>query len=130
LGIPQEITNNILAISTNKWIILFFVVIFWIIAGCFLDPTGLVVITMPILFEPLVNLGFEPIWIGVVATIAVCIGMITPPVGLNLYVVKGITNYSFEEIVAGSMPFLLVLLFVLIIIIIFPQIVMFLPNTM
>lgn len=130
LGIPQEISTLLFNISTNQWVILTIVLIFWVIAGCILDPMGLVVITMPIMFPPLVEFGFEPVWIGVISTIAVCIGMMTPPVGLNLFVIKGITNSPFQEVVRGSIPFLMVMVFVLLVLIVFPGIVMFLPNTM
>ncbi len=130
LGIPREISGILVGISTSKWVILTFVLLFWVAGGCILDPTGLIVISMPILYPPLLALGFEPIWIGIISTLTICIGMITPPVGLNLYVVKGITDASFEEIVAGSMPFLLVIVVVMLVLIAFPQIVMFVPNAM
>ncbi|MGI6308536.1 MAG: TRAP transporter large permease [Dethiobacteria bacterium] len=130
LGIPREISSILVSINANKWIILSFVLLFWMAGGCILDPTGLIVISMPILYPPLIELGFEPIWIGIISTLTICIGMITPPVGLNLYVVKGITSASFEEIVAGSMPFLLVIVAVMVILVVFPQIVMFVPNAM
>ncbi len=130
LGIPREVSSALVSIDASKWVIFTFILIFWILAGCFLDPTGLLVVTLPILYPPLVELGFEPIWIGIIATLAICIGMITPPVGLNLYVVKGITNSSFEEVVSGSLPFLLVILVIMFLLIVFPQIVMFVPNTM
>lgn len=130
LGIPREISSILVGLSTSKWVILTFVLLFWMAGGCILDPTGLIVISMPILYPPLIALGFEPIWIGIISTLTICIGMITPPVGLNLYVVKGITDASFEEIVAGSMPFLLVIIVVMLVLIVFPQIVMFVPNAM
>ncbi|MDO9535177.1 MAG: TRAP transporter large permease subunit [Bacillota bacterium] len=130
LGIPREVSNALVSIEASRWVILSVVLLFWMAAGCFLDPTGMIVISMPILFPPLVELGFEPIWIGIISTLTICIGMITPPVGLNLYVVKGITNSSFEEVVSGSLPFLLVILIVLLLLVLFPQIVMFVPNSM
>lgn len=131
LGIPREVSNVLVSIAGgNKWVILILVLIFWIIGGCFLDPAGLMVISLPILYPPLIESGFEPLWIGVVSTLTICIGMLTPPVGLNLYVTKGITDCTFEEVVIGSMPFLIVIILTMLLLIAFPQIVTFLPNTM
>lgn len=130
LGIPRVVSHALVSIQASKWIIFTLVMVFWLIAGCFLDPTGLLVITLPILYPPLLELGFDPLWVGIIATMAVCIGMITPPVGLNLYVIKGITNAPFQEVVAGSMPFLLVIVAITLILIAFPQISLFLPNMM
>ena len=130
LSIPQLVTNLILEVNASKWIILFLIYLLWIIMGALLDPGSMIIITMPLLFQPLVNLGFDPIWIGVISTVAVGIGMITPPIGLNLFVVKGITGESFEDVVAGSMPFLGVVIVFLLILTFIPEIIMFLPNRM
>lgn len=130
LSVPQLVTNLILEVNASKWIILFLIYLLWIIMGALLDPGSMIIITMPLLFQPLVNLGFDPIWIGVISTVAVGIGMITPPIGLNLFVVKGITGESFEDVVAGSMPFLGVVIVFLLILTFIPEIIMFLPNRM
>lgn len=130
LGIPQWMTESILGLTSNKWLILIAVYVLWLILGCLLDPTGMIVITLPFLFPTLTALGFDPIWLGVVSTITVEIGMITPPVGLNLFVVKGIVDRPFEEIVAGALPFVAVLLLALVVLTLFPQLALYLPATM
>lgn len=130
LGLPQEVTGLITDISSNKWITLLLVYLLWLALGTIMDPMSMVVVTMPFLFSPLVSLGFDPVWIGVAVTIAVEIGMITPPVGLNLFVVKGITDAPFEEIMSAAWPFLLVMLLFYFIVTVFPGLVMYLPNTM
>ena len=130
LGIPQQLSEVILGISLNKWITLFFYYILLIILGCLMDPVSMIVVTMPFVFPALTKLGFDPIFLGVVSTLLVEIGMITPPVGMNLFVIKGITNMSFKEVVKGSMPFVGVLLIGLLIITIFPDIILYLPNLM
>jgi TRAP-type C4-dicarboxylate transport system permease large subunit len=130
LGIPQQLSEVILGISLNKWITIFFYYILLIILGCLMDPVSMIVVTMPFVFPALTKLGFDPIFLGVVSTLLVEIGMITPPVGMNLFVIKGITNMPFKEVVKGSMPFVGVLLVGLLIITIFPDIILFLPNLM
>lgn len=130
LGIPQEATELITGLSANKWIILIAVYILWLILGCILDPMGMVIISVPLLFKPLVDLGFDPVWIGVVSTITVMIGMITPPIGLNLFVLKAVTGRPFEEVVSGTIPFFVVMVLFLALVTVFPEIIMFIPNTM
>jgi len=95
-----------------------------------MDPVSMVVVTMPFVFPALMALGFDPIFIGVVSTLLVEIGMITPPVGMNLFVVKGITDLPYREVVRGSLPFVGVLLIGLVIITLFPEIILFIPNLM
>jgi TRAP-type C4-dicarboxylate transport system permease large subunit len=75
----------------------------------------------------MLKLGFDPIWLGVVSTLSVEIGMITPPVGLNLFILRAITGISMTTIMRGSLPFVTVLVVALIIITIFPEIALFLP---
>jgi C4-dicarboxylate transporter, DctM subunit len=130
LGIPQQLSAVILGISLNKWVTLIFYYVLLLILGCLMDPVSMIVVTMPFVFPALTTLGFDPIFLGVVSTLLVEIGMVTPPVGMNLFVIKGITNMPFKEVVRGSMPFVGVLLVGLVIITIFPEIILYLPNLM
>jgi C4-dicarboxylate transporter DctM subunit len=130
LGIPQQLSEVIVSLSMNKWVTLLLFYLLMLVLGCLMDPVSMVVVTMPFLFPALMLLGFDPIFIGVVSVLLVEIGMITPPVGMNLFVIKGITNMSYREVVTGSLPFAVVLFIGLIIITIFPEIVMFIPNLM
>lgn len=130
LGIPQNLSEFIVSASVNKWITLTLFYVLLLILGCLMDPVSMVVVTMPFVFPALTALGFDPIFIGVVSTLLVEIGMITPPVGMNLFVVKGITDMSFKEVVTGSAPFAGVLLIGLLILTIFPEIILFIPNLM
>ena len=87
-------------------------------------------LTIPFLFTPLVELGFNPIWLGVVSTLMTEVGMITPPVGLNLFVLRATTDVEMKHIIIGSLPYVFVLLFGLVFLNIFPQIALFLPGRM
>ncbi len=130
LGIPQHLSELIISFSVNKWVTLLLFYGLLLILGCLMDPVSMVVVTMPFVFPALMTLGFDPIFIGVVSTLLVEIGMITPPVGMNLFVVKGITDIPYGEVVRGSLPFVGVLLIGLAIITLFPQIILFVPNLM
>ncbi len=131
LTIPQYITEAITALNVSKWSIMIMVNIILLIMGCLLDPMAIMVISLPILFPIVTKLGFDPVWFGIVITINVEMGMITPPVGLNLFILKGtIPDVSMKDIVGGSLPFLLLLMLGLALIMIFPQLAIWLPGRM
>ena len=94
-----------------------------------MDALGMILLTIPIFFPVAVALGYDPIWFGVVIVLVTELGVITPPVGINVYVVNGIAkDVPLEKIFKGTFPFVLTLLAYLIIMIFFPQIALFLPN--
>jgi TRAP-type C4-dicarboxylate transport system permease large subunit len=105
--------------------------VLWFVMGCLMDPGSMVILTIPFIFQTLVKLGFDPIWVGVVSTLCVEIGMITPPVGLNLFVLKSVvSDVSMANIMKGALPYVFVLIIGLVLLCIFPQIALFLPGRM
>jgi len=103
-----------------------------LLGGCFMDAFALIVLTVPIIYPLVISLGFDPIWFGIVITLLVEMGAITPPVGVNTYVVKGVVgdDVPLATIFSGIFPFLGALIVAVIILMLFPQIVTFLPNLM
>jgi len=97
-----------------------------------IDPVSLLIITVPLAFPVLSELGFDPIWLGVLVTIAVEIGMITPPVGMNLFILKSVVpkEITSRDITLGALPFILALLSGLLIIVAFPPLATWLPTMM
>ncbi len=131
LSIPQFLTETILALDVSRWTIMIFINIILLIMGCLLDPMAIMVIILPIVFPIIVNLGFDPIWFGIIVTINVEMGMITPPVGLNLFILKGaVPGIDMNDIVGGALPFLLLLVVGMIVIMVFPELATWLPNRM
>ncbi len=131
LSIPQYVTETITALSVSKWAIMIIINIILLIMGCLLDPMAIMVIVLPIIFPIVTQLGFDPVWFGIVVTINVEMGMITPPVGLNLFVLKGsVPGIKMNDIVGGALPFLLLLMLGLAIIMVFPQLAIWLPGRM
>lgn len=104
--------------------------VIWLILGALMDTNAMIVLTIPFVFETLVSLGFDPLWIGVVSTLCMEIGMITPPVGLNLFVLKSSTDVPMSAIIKGSIPYVVILLIGLVILSAFPGITLLLPSTM
>ena len=131
LSIPQYVTETITALSVSKWAIMIIINIILLIMGCLLDPMAIMVIVLPIIFPIVTQLGFDPVWFGIVVTINVEMGMITPPVGLNLFILKGsVPGIKMNDIVGGALPFLLLLLLGLTIIMVFPPLATWLPGRM
>jgi len=97
-----------------------------------IDPIAIMIMTLPVMFPILVGVGYDPIWLGVIAIKLAEISLITPPVGLNVYVVRSASPVplTLEDVFAGIMPFLLLDVFTLALLIAFPGIVLFLPNLM
>jgi C4-dicarboxylate transporter DctM subunit len=114
----------------NKYLFLLLLNIVLLIAGCLLDGASALYILTPIFYSVALNLGIDPIHLGVVAIVNLAIGMITPPVGVDLFVACGIGNISIKEIVRGNMPFLIASLIALLLITYVPVISTFLPNLM
>lgn len=126
--IPQTIAEAILAAGMAPWMFLLVVNIILLVAGNFMEPTGIILILAPIFFPIATHLGIDPIHLGIIMVVNMEIGMITPPVGLNLFVTSGITGMSLVQVVRAALPWLSILLGFLVIITYVPQVSLFLPN--
>ena len=126
--IPQAITEQIVAMGMAPWQFLVVVNVLLLIAGNFMEPTGIILILAPILFPISAQLGIDPVHLGIIMVVNLEIGMVTPPVGLNLFVTSGITGMSIIEVVRAALPWLSVLLIFLIIVTYVPWLSLVLPN--
>ncbi|TCT04431.1 TRAP transporter large permease [Paralcaligenes ureilyticus] len=126
--IPQMIAEQIVAWDMPAWQFLIVVNILLLIAGAFMEPTGIILILAPILFPIAMKLGIDPVHLGIIIVVNLEIGMVTPPIGLNLFVTAGITNMSIGQVVRAAMPWLSVLLAFLVLVTYVPIISLWLPN--
>ncbi len=126
--IPQVIAEQIVAMGMAPWQFLIVVNILLLIAGNFMEPTGIILILAPILFPIATHLGIDPIHLGIIMVVNLEIGMVTPPVGLNLFVTSGITGMSIVQVVRAALPWLSVLLVFLVIVTYVPQLSIWLPG--
>ncbi len=126
--IPQTITAAILAADLPPWAFLVVVNVLLLIAGNFMEPSAILLILAPILFPIAIELGIDPIHLGIIMVVNMEIGMITPPVGLNLFVTAGITGMSLMSVVRAALPWLMILLVFLMLVTYVPAISTFLPN--
>jgi TRAP-type C4-dicarboxylate transport system permease large subunit len=116
------------SITTNPHLILLIMIGFLLIVGCFMETTASIIILVPILVPMTTQLGIDPLVFGLIMVFTLMLGLITPPVGVVLYLIADIAGISFERTVKATYPFLLPLIIVLLLITFVPQIAMFLPN--
>lgn len=126
--IPQIIAEQIIAWDMEAWQFLIVVNVLLLIAGMFMEPTGIILILAPILFPIATQLGIDPVHLGIIMVVNLEIGMVTPPIGLNLFVTAGITNMSIGQVVRAASPWLILLLAFLVIVTYVPEISLWLPK--
>lgn len=129
--IPIKVSAWIIGLGVSRYVVLAIIVVIFLALGCFLDAISMMVLTLPVILPVMATLNFHPIWFGVVCVIMMEAGLITPPMGLNVFTVAAIAkDTSLEEIFKGALPFLAAMLFVTVLITLFPQIALFLPGMM
>ena len=126
--IPQVIAEHIVSMGMAPWQFLIVVNVLLLIAGNFMEPTGIILILAPILFPIATRLGIDPVHLGIIMVVNLEIGMVTPPVGLNLFVTSGITGMSIMQVVRAALPWLSVLLVFLVIVTYVPMLALWLPG--
>ncbi len=129
-GLPEALTSWITGLPVSPLVILSLILLLYIPLGAIMEPLDTILLTIPIVFPIIVKLGFDPVWFGVLIVILSELSLITPPVAMNLYVLQGITKLPLQVVSRGIVPFLLALTFGLIVLILFPEISLFLPRTM
>jgi C4-dicarboxylate transporter DctM subunit len=126
--IPQKIAETVLSYTTNQYLILLFFNIIFLIAGTFLDSTASIVLLTPIFLPIMQQLNINPLLMGIVMTVNLAIGQVTPPVGLNLFVTCGIAKIKFDDIIKPIIPFIIVLIIVVLIVTYVPSLALYLPT--
>lgn len=130
LRIPDTIITAITEAGFNRWVILVSIQLLMMVLGCFMEAVSILVIVIPVAFPVIVALGFDPLWFGILFTANMEVAMLTPPVGLNLFVIQGITQDKLSEVVWGALPFVFLLIFNLALLMAFPSLITWLPGTM
>jgi len=129
LYITQTLAQAIADANVNRWVLMGMINVFLLVAGCFIPPAGIILMTAPILLPIITAAGFDPVWFGVILTINLEIGLITPPVGLNLFVVNAIApDVPTRTVLLGSIPYVLCMVLAIVILSVFPEIATWLPD--
>jgi C4-dicarboxylate transporter DctM subunit len=130
-GVSKTIATTMAGLPVDRYVIFALIIVIYLVLGCLMDSMSMILITVPIFYPMMLALHFDPIWFGVVIVMVVEMGLITPPVGMVVFVVKGITgDVPMYTIFKGLVPFLIADLVLLTLLTIFPQIALFLPSTM
>jgi tripartite ATP-independent transporter DctM subunit len=129
LYVTQAVAEGIAALEINRWLLLGMINVFLLVLGCFLPPVAIILMTAPILLPIVTQAGFDPYWFAVILTINMEIGLITPPVGLNLFVINGIApDIKLQTILRGALPFVLLMVLGMVILCLFPAIATWFPD--
>jgi tripartite ATP-independent transporter DctM subunit len=126
--IPMIAADWVVALPLNRYMIMVIIALIYLLGGSFIDDLAFMVLATPIFYPCIAKLGFNPIWFAMIIALTVMIGVVVPPVAINVFVVKNITKVPFNVIYAGVYPFLLSLLFCGILLFLFPQLCTFLPG--
>jgi tripartite ATP-independent transporter DctM subunit len=131
LYLTQTLAQAIADLNANKWVLMLLVNIFLLVCGFFIPPAAIILMTSPILLPIITTAGFDPVWFGVILTINMEIGLIHPPVGLNIYIVNAIApDVPIVKVMWGTLPYVLCMMLAIVILCIFPEIATWLPDRM
>lgn len=131
LRVPAVLVETISRLGLHRWEVMLVFYLLYIFLGCFIDGISMMVLTLPVVFPAVVALGFDPVWFAVILTILIELGLITPPVGLNLYVLQGISGgHPMRDIALGAVPFMAAMLAVIALLSYFPILATWLPGLM
>jgi C4-dicarboxylate transporter, DctM subunit len=128
---PQKVTELLTGLGVGRYGVLALIMLMYLVLGCLMDAMAMIILTVPIIFPVITSLGFDPIWFGVIIVMTVELGLIHPPVGMNVFVIKSVvSDVNFTTIFVGVLPFIITDLIRLVILIAFPIIALWLPSRM
>ena len=129
-GVGEQVTSYVVGLKLSR--IGFFVALFvlYTVLGCLVESFGMIVITVPLLYPVLVSYGIDPVWFGIILVVFIELGQISPPIGINLFVIQSISRGKFSDVVLGTVPFHLIMFVLLFLLVLFPQIALWLPAHM
>ena len=129
MGVPQALASFASKLGTSQLIMICILTIFYLILGCFLDALAMIIGTIPIVFPLVTAMGIDPVWFGIYLVVMAELALITPPVGMNLYVVQGIRKEGLiTDVIVGTLPFLFMMLLLVVLLWVFPDIALWLPR--
>lgn len=129
-GVTQSLVGWIGDLEISRWVVIALILAVYIVLGCFLDQISVLILTVPLSLPLILSLGFDPVWFGILVIITAEIGMVTPPIGLNVFVVSRYTGRPVEEVFYGTAPHVVTQILLLAVLVSFPGIILWLPSTM
>lgn len=130
-GLPAGFSEYVTGLGMNRHAVMILICLLYIILGCLMEGMAIMFLTIPIIFPLVVSMGFDPVWFGVLITVLIEMGLITPPVGVNVFVISGIAaDVPMSRVFRGILPFFAAMLVCLVLLLLFPRLALFLPSTM
>ncbi|MBV6272257.1 TRAP transporter large permease subunit [Alcaligenaceae bacterium CGII-47] len=129
-NLTQDMVAWIHALDLSRWLVIFLVLLLLLILGCFMDQIAILFLTVPVLVPLVVAYGFDPLWFGVIMIVTAELGMVTPPIGMNAFVISRYSGRPLTEIFRGALPHILTHLIIMAVLVAVPQLVTWLPSTM
>ncbi|HST74968.1 MAG TPA: TRAP transporter large permease [Acetobacteraceae bacterium] len=129
-GVGEQVTGFLVGLDLSRWEFFAALFVLYTVLGCLVESLGMIVITVPLLYPVLVKYGIDPIWFGVILVMYIELGQISPPIGINLFVIQSIWKGKLSEVVMGTIPFHLIMFLLLALLMAFPQLAMWLPTHM
>jgi len=126
----QELVQLVGSLEVSRWVIMALIIFGYLILGCFMDQIAILILTVPVVLPVIKTLGFDPVWFGVIVVVTAEVGMVTPPLGLNVFVVSRCTNRPLGEVFAGVTPHVLAHILIIAVLVAFPVLTLWLPSTM
>jgi len=131
IGLTQKVNSTITELGLSPQMTLLAIIIFYLVLGCFMETLSMMVATVPITATIMVNMGYDSVWYGILIVVLIETAMITPPVGINLYVIQGLRKRGhLHEVMAGATPFVVTLLMMIGLLVLFPGLALWLPRIM
>lgn len=129
-GISSRLTNALVDLGLSKWSFFLVVVVLYIVLGCMLEGIAMIVLTVPLLFGTIAAFGFDPLWFGIVLVLLLEVGMLTPPFGINLFVIQSVSKWPLGQVARGTVPYWFIIFGFIALLCVFPEIVTWLPDRM
>lgn len=129
-GVGEQVTTWVVSLKLSRLEFFFALFVLYTILGCLVESFGMIVITVPLLYPVLINYGIDPVWFGIILVVFIEIGQISPPIGINLFVIQSIAKGKFSDVVLGTIPFHLIMFVLLLLLVVFPELALWLPAHM
>lgn len=127
-NLPNQVLEFAVGLGLPTWALLVMLYLLYLVAGCFIDGLTIMVVTLPIVAPLIQNMGYSLIWFGIAMVVLVELSQLTPPVGMNLYIIKNVTGAKIEDVMMGSLPFVISIMVCLIFVTVFPSLALYLPE--
>jgi TRAP-type C4-dicarboxylate transport system permease large subunit len=128
-GVTQSLVAYVGALDVSRWVIFFLIILMYLALGCIMDQIAILFLTVPIVLPVILALGFDPVWFGIIIIITAEVGLVTPPVGLNVFVVSSYSKIPVKDVFIGVAPHVVAHMLIILLLVIFPALVTWLPST-